>query len=71
MAKKQNRDGKINVQKLRELRKSQGWTQARLDQEASLGYRTTANTEAGKNISVATLRAFAEVFGVPPAYFLD
>ena len=68
---KKIRHGSINIVKLRELRREKGWTQAELDKAADVGYRTTANAEAGLNITVATLRAFARVFRVHPAYFLD
>ena len=61
----------INTQKLREYRLKAGLTQNALDKEAKVGGKTSRNAEAGKGITVATLRKIAVALGVHPSIFLD
>ena len=56
---------RLNAQRVLELRKERGWSQARLAFEANLHPSSVRNYERGQNPGLAQLAALATALGVP------
>jgi transcriptional regulator with XRE-family HTH domain len=61
---RRRRAGKINGERIRELRFRRGWTQQELAAAAELSPRTIEYAEAGKRVSPPTITSIAEALGV-------
>jgi len=63
-------DVKTLADRVREARKSKGWTQAELAKEAGVGQSAIGNIEAGKRSNPQTLTAIGAALGRRPKWLL-
>lgn len=57
-------DGDMNITRIPELRRDQGWTQEKLSFESGVGLRTVQRLEAGQDASLESLALIANALSV-------
>jgi transcriptional regulator with XRE-family HTH domain len=57
-------DGAMNITRIPELRRDQGWTQEKLSFESGVGLRTVQRLEAGQDASLESLALIANALSV-------